>query len=233
MLSAGAAAGVVLAASGCAPASEKKSDLEIHRDELIEYQELSRPEIERLLGAENYARCCAAMLAAYEQFANDLPVLKGSNNYNQFYHSAPFMLSLYRALRDDFGLPQDEALDMLLQITNYKVRKDYERQPVTGFFLAHVVDSALVRKLSLVKFQYTDEPYGWAVEFPQADAVMAVNFTRCGLAQWFAEQGVPEVAPIACQGDYVMAEFMKGLKLVRTQTLANGDPMCDFRYVKV
>jgi hypothetical protein len=167
---------------------------------------MSRAKIEELLGAEHYSRCCEAMLRAYEGFAADLPVLTGSNNYNQFYHSAPFMLSLYRTLRGEFELDQVTALDYLGQITNYKVRQDYADQSVTRFFMAHVADSALVRKLSMKKFEYVDEPYGWAVEFPEADAVIAVDFTRCGLVDWFREQGAPEIAPVACQGDYVVAD---------------------------
>ena len=29
-----------------------------------------------------------------------------------------------------------------------------------------------------------------------------------------------------------MAEFMTGLELVRAKTIADGDDICDFRYVK-
>jgi len=77
-----------------------------------------------------------------------------------------------------------------------------------------------------------DEEYGWATEFPESDAYLALNFTRCGLADWFRDQGVPEIAPIACEGDFIVAEFLTGLELKRTKTIAGGDDICDFRYVK-
>lgn len=61
------------------------------------------------------------------------------------------------------------------------------------------------------KLEYQDKPHGWAVEFPESDAYMAFDMTRCDLADWFNDQGVPEIAPVACEGDYITAEFYTGL----------------------
>jgi hypothetical protein len=174
------------------------------------------------------------MLREYEEFALRLPIFDGESNRDTFNASAPFMLSLYRTLLGEFAYSQDEALDLLSQITCYKVRKDYEEnQPVTRFFMSRVAESEFIRKLTLARFEWEDEEYGWASEFPESDAYIAVNMTRCGLAKWFKEQGVPEIAPIACEGDFVWEEFMTGLELVRTKTIADGDDICDFRYVKI
>ena len=211
----------------------KKSEYEIHRDEVVEYQKLSRPKIEELLGAENYDRCCTAMLREYDEFAPNLPLIKRERNRATFYASAPFMLSLYRTLLGEFAFSQDTALDMLSQITCYKVRKDWENRTITRFVMSHAAESEFFRKLTMKGFEWEgEEEYGWATEFPESDAYIAVNMTRCGLVKWFREQGVPEIAPIACEGDLIWAEFMTGLELVRTKTIAEGDDVCDFRYVK-
>jgi len=216
---------------GCAM---NRSEEDIHRDQVIDYQKLSRPKIEELLGAENYDRCRTAMLREYDQFAPHLPLIKGKRNRNTFYASAPFMLSLYHALLGEFAFSQDKALDILNQITSYKVRKDWENRTITRFVMSHAAGSEFFRKLTLKGFKWEgEEKYGWAAEFPESDAYIAVNITRCGLVKWFREQDVPEIAPIACKGDFVWAEFMTGLKLVRTKTLAEGDDICDFRYVKI
>jgi len=53
------------------------------------------------------------------------------------------------------------------------------------------------------------------------------------VTDWFREQGVLEIAPIACEGDYIQFALWKGLKFIRTKTLAGGDEVCDFRFVKV
>ena len=228
----GVAVGTVALATGIVWLRGKKSEYEIHRDEVIEYQKLSRPKIEELLGAENYDRCCRAMLREYDELAPRLPILEGENNKSQFYHSAPFMLSLYRTLLGEFAFSQDEALDLLSQITCYKVRKDYENRTVEKFFLSRIAESEFIKELGMKKLEYQDEKYGWAVEFPESDAYMAFDMTRCGLADWFRDQGVPEIATIGCEGDYITAEFYTGLELVRTKTIAGGDQICDFRYVK-
>jgi hypothetical protein len=231
----GVAVGTLALASGIVwlRRAGKKSPYELGQDAVVEYQKLSRPKIEELLGAENYDRCCTDMLTAYDEFAPRLPILDGENNRATFYANAPFMLSLYRTLLGEFAYSQDEALDLLSQITCFKVRKDYEEnRPITRFFMSRVAESEFVRKLTMKRFEWEDEEYGWASEFPESDAYIAVDMTRCGLVKWFREQGVPEIAPIACEGDFVWAEFMTGLELRRTKTLAEGDDVCDFRYVK-
>ena len=210
------------------------SDEKERRDQLIDYQKFARPKIEKLLGAENYDRCCAAMLSEYDQIEPDFPVLVGKKNRSTFNASAPFMLTLYRTLLGEFGLSQDAALEMVGQITNYKVRKDWETRKATQFVLSRAAKSEFYRDLFLEGFNWEEgEEYGWAVEYPESDAYIAVNVTQCGLAKWFTDQGIPELAPVACEGDFVWAEFMTGLELQRTMTIAEGDEVCDFRYVKV
>jgi hypothetical protein len=173
------------------------------------------------------------MLREYGEFAPNLPAIAGGRNIDTFYASAPFMLSLYRTLLGEFALDQEPALDMLSQITNYKVRKDWENRTITRFVMSRAAESEFFRKLVLKGFEWeADEDYGWAAEFPESDTYIAVDMTRCGLVKWFREQGVPEITPVACEGDFVWAEFMTGLELKRTKTLAEGDSVCDFRYVK-
>jgi hypothetical protein len=220
---------------GCVGCASKKSDYEIHRDNyVIAYQELSRPKIEELLGAENYDRCCTAMLRAYDSFAPQLPTFEDDKNRDQFYRSAPFMLSLYLTLLGEFAYRQDKALDLLRKITLFKVRVDWEKNyPVSKFFYANLAKSKFLLNLGKKRFEeYQDEEYGWAAEFPESDAYLAIDFTRCGLVDWFKDQGVPEIAPIGCEGDLIVAEYYQGLEFIRTKTIANGDEYCDFRFVK-
>ena len=228
----GVAVGTLALASGIVWLGGKKSVCELGQDKVVEYQKLCRPKIEELLGAENYDRCCAAMLREYDEFAPHLPILEDSNNHGVFFRNAPFILSLYRALLGEFALSQDEALDTLSQITGYKVREDYGNDPVMKFIMSRVAGSDFFRKMFISVWERQDEEYGWATEFPESDAYIAIDVTRCGLVDWYRDQGVPEIAPIGCEGDFIMAEFMTGLELVRTKTIADGDDICDFRYVK-
>jgi hypothetical protein len=59
---------------------------------------------------------------------------------------------------------------------------------------------------------------------------VAFDVSLCPFADYFKDQGVPELTPhAACNPDYCMArEF--GIDLVRTQTIADGAAYCDFRW---
>jgi len=67
------------------------------------------------------------------------------------------------------------------------------------------------------------------VVHPAKDEV-AFDVTRCPLAEYFAAQGTPELTRhAACSLDYRMAEQW-GVTLQRTRTIAEGHPVCDFRF---
>ena len=59
---------------------------------------------------------------------------------------------------------------------------------------------------------------------------VAFDVTVCPLADYFKDQGVPELTePAAGNLDYRMAREW-GVELVRTQTIADGAAHCDFRW---
>lgn len=59
---------------------------------------------------------------------------------------------------------------------------------------------------------------------------VAFNVTVCPLAQYFGDHGVPELTRYAaCSLDYRMAAVW-GVRLDRTQTIARGHALCDFRF---
>jgi hypothetical protein len=59
---------------------------------------------------------------------------------------------------------------------------------------------------------------------------VAFDVTLCPFADYFKDQGVPELTPHAsCNLDYGAArEF--GVELVRSQTIVDGAAYCDFRW---
>ncbi len=59
---------------------------------------------------------------------------------------------------------------------------------------------------------------------------VAFDVTVCPFADYFKDQGVPELTPhAACNLDYGAAREM-GVDLVRTQTITDEDSHCDFRW---
>jgi hypothetical protein len=56
-----------------------------------------------------------------------------------------------------------------------------------------------------------------------------VDYLECGIVKFLRSQGADKSAPHLCLTDYALFGAL-GIGLPRTQTLANGDGMCDFRF---
>lgn len=77
-------------------------------------------------------------------------------------------------------------------------------------------------------------PGDWVFDFVEGDAktfTFGVDYTECGVHKLYKSQEAEHFMPIVCIADYARArEYGYGLK--RTQTIGNGAPLCDFRYIK-
>ena len=68
----------------------------------------------------------------------------------------------------------------------------------------------------------------------QGDERFSFNVTRCRYAEMYRSLGIPELgALLSCNRDFALAEgFSPDVELTRTQTIMQGAPHCDFRFVK-
>ena len=68
----------------------------------------------------------------------------------------------------------------------------------------------------------------------QSDERLSFNVTRCRYAEMYRSLGIPELgALLSCNRDFSLAEgFNPEIDLTRTQTIMQGAPHCDFRFVK-
>jgi hypothetical protein len=135
--------------------------------------------------------------------------------------------ALYRAVQDH-GMSQAEAA-VLVETIMWDAF-----QPVTaGLFKLSRLRSAkretrvkwllgmMIRRLFTAPFCHRTVPSKTGVEF---------DVLVCPLADYFKDQGVPELTePAAGNLDYRMAREW-GAELVRTQTIADGAAHCDFRF---
>jgi len=66
----------------------------------------------------------------------------------------------------------------------------------------------------------------------QSDDRLSFDVTRCRYAEMYRALGIPELgAVLSCNRDAALIEgFNPGVTLVRTQTIMQGAPCCDFRY---
>ena len=58
---------------------------------------------------------------------------------------------------------------------------------------------------------------------------LGYDYHECGACKLCKDEGCPELAAYICKMDFVLADMMN-MKLVRTGTIAEGAPYCDFRY---
>ena len=77
-------------------------------------------------------------------------------------------------------------------------------------------------------------PDDWVFDFVEGDGktfTYGVNYTECGVCKFFKSQGMEHLLPIVCIADFAMVRAY-GFGLKRTQTIGNGAPICDFRFIK-
>ncbi len=58
------------------------------------------------------------------------------------------------------------------------------------------------------------------------------NYTKCPIVGLYCKFGKEKLLPFICNNDFPVFEEM-GISLERSQTLAEGAPMCDFRFRKI
>ena len=137
--------------------------------------------------------------------------------------------ALYWALKDD-GLSHDEA-GALVETVGLDV---YRPVPAAWFKLSRLRsakrDTRVKWVLGLVTRYFFSSPFVHRHLPPEPGEVVAFDVTLCPLANYFKDQGVPELTPYgACNLDHGAAREW-GVDLVRSQTIADGSEYCDFRW---
>jgi len=87
---------------------------------------------------------------------------------------------------------------------------------------------------ALTESQQRTYPGNWVGEFVEGDGKTfdyGFNFTECAWLKLVRKEGGAEIAPYICLSDYAKMRGV-GIGFQRTQTLAAGARLCDFRFVK-
>lgn len=100
-------------------------------------------------------------------------------------------------------------------------------------------DSYFDEKRMVARRKWSEETYqhkyknDWVVDILEKtdDYDFGMDYHECGVCKLCHDEGCPELAQYLCRLDFMTAEMM-GIRLERTQTLAEGNEKCDFRYSK-
>ncbi len=152
-----------------------------------------------------------------------------STSVNLMMRHMEWSCALYQAVKDH-GMSQYEARALVEAVA----MDDYRPVPDTWSTLSRLrstkPETRIKWVLGLVTRYFFSSPFIHRHLPAKTGVAVAFDVTRCPLADYFKEQGVPELTPhAACNIDHCLARAFD-VELVRTQTIAEGAEYCDFRW---
>jgi len=191
-----------------------------------------RKEFEKVYGKAEAEAITREALRRFEVLLPDLPYIGGDENrLSKALYITAAMLAMYRSLQAR-GASVEEAARLIYLGTasfynsfptrwlmRWQGRQYYSRKRQD-----QVMHAAAVSQ----ERRYPDD---WVFEVIKGDGRdfdLGIDYTECGLLKYLEREGAPELVPYLCWTDYPMFASM-GMKLVRTETLAQGGQRCDFR----
>ena len=135
--------------------------------------------------------------------------------------------ALYRVLLEH-GMPPEQAHQLIEEI-NWEI---FGSGIGASFALSRLRSARLQTRVQWILgwlfFALFTKPF--RKQAVPSDNGIAFDVVRCPVAEYFQQQGLPELTRYAaCNLDHRMARNW-GVKLERSQTLAEGGTLCDFRF---
>ena len=169
----------------------------------------------------------------FEVLLRDLPFIGGDENPNtQTLYMTAYMLALYQSLRMR-GETVEGAARLMYQGASRMMGSIPFRLLLRWqgwrLFDRNVIEQRRRRAIASQERRY---PGDWVSVFVEGDGhpfEHGLDYTECGVVKYLEREGAPELAPYLCWLDYPGYAAM-GVKLIRTQTIAQGGQTCDFRF---
>lgn len=201
-------------------------------ERLEQILEEGRAHAVRALGDEGAAVLHTRAKVRYLEIEPTIPQFRQSANRALFALGPP-VLAIYQALQRDLDEDRAQALGLVEQM----LLAFYEKQSRKAQLFGAVMSLALRLKPARSLLQRSlpvDEPDGFRFEkIDDPDALMAIDVRECALVKFARQHGAPEIVPMLCRLDDLVAASLVGVELRRTGTIATGAARCDFRYVRV
>ena len=175
-----------------------------------------------------------------KEFENILPELQyvgGNKNPFTFYLiGAAGVFSIVRVLEGErlpyreigeFAFRFNENLNELREENLNKVGQSHTDQIFTAEYMQFMKNFAK-------QTQKRTFPGDWVIEFIDGEGqpfTYGYNFTQCGSNELAKKLGMQKYMPFICLADFAEATA-GGFGFTRTQTLGNGAPICDHRYIQ-
>ncbi len=168
----------------------------------------------------------------YAQLIPEIPYIKGGRArlLNSFLLITAQELAVYKTMKKYAKAPA-EAWELCHQALRLRLAEipPWKRWLLKRFMFSQLVKKVIARRSrqqQKVRFGDFEVEYligeGGAFDF-------GVNYLQCGNLTFVKKHGGEEFAPYVCMSDIALSEAM-GWGLIRTQTLADDCPHCDFRF---
>jgi len=203
-----------------------KEDLEIVKQLLLE--KFDTEKVEKLLGD------------AIREYENILPKVQyvggNKNPFTQYLTGAVGVFSIIRVLEKEgfayreigeFTFRYHEILNEKREENLKKLGQSHSDQIFTPNYIQFMKDFAK-------KSQEKVYPGDWILEYIDGEGkpfTYGFNFIQCGSNELAKKLGMQKYMGFICLGDFAEATA-GGFGFTRTQTLANGAPICDHRYIQ-
>lgn len=147
-----------------------------------------------------------------------------------------YFLATIQAL-EAHAAPYEEIRALCLRITEAYVQPRNRLQRIFRRLPGLLLRTPLTKLLAAImrrKTQHLAHPNGFLVQILTApeqtnNLGYAFNILECGIVKLFRNHNAARYAPILCEVDHLTSSFA-GLELIRQGTIANGAPLCDFRF---
>lgn len=186
---------------------------------------------------ERYGRDFAATLQRearqeYEKLLPETPYIPGprAGLLNSFLLITAQELAVYKAMKKHGKLP-GEAWELCHQALRLRLAEypQWKIRMMKRFMFSRLVRKIVARRARLgEKVRFGDFEIEYL--FGEGDDFdFGVNYLQCGNYNFVKKHGGEQFAPYVCMSDIALGDAM-GWGVIRTQTLADGCPHCDFRF---
>ncbi len=179
-------------------------------------------------GEDKFEKLTTEARKDFETLLPQIPYIGGKDNRStDTLINAAIFLSLMRLFEKE-GLDFHEIGELTYNI----FEAFFKVMPLTDdIFSKEYIDQVKERAKSSKSRKYTGD---WVFDFVEGDGktfTWGVDYSECGVHEFYKSQGFEHLMLIVYIADFAMAREY-GYGLTRTQTIGNGAPLCDFRYIK-
>jgi len=192
-----------------------------------------KPSVSSWLGEEQAEKFMRESRQEYEALIPRIPFIGNSFVTLSFYKPVTRYLAVYRALQKQ-GRTVEEAGRLIYRMGT----EEALAIPPLGRRVMEVLwFSRWLRKLvkkRAIKSQQRIYPANFVMNYVEGDGQefdYGVDYIECANCKFLQAENAFEIAPYVCATDKPISELM-GWGLYRTTTIADGSPICRFRFKK-